>query len=537
MANGTPVQLQSPIGASVGRLSQNIIQALIARKDLEIQNRRLEMEQQRIGLEGQRLNLDTKRVEAEIRGSNLERLLKMTAGLPEGATISDHPALVGIAREAFDDLSPEDFEAATTIPLSRPTVRGAIDEKLLKTLNELDPDSELYERLVNASLLGTPETAAEIGARGQVTRAGGRRAELQLEGMASFLEDPDMLQNAARVWIGMEPTISGIPGVPAEINTATVANIWLRLKEIDAAEGAATSTARQGVIDDLLQLGRDIDVPIGTASATEILTAYQATADGDFASFDESPIGQLFNRSDEPRQRVIRAFLGGVDMAEDAWVRQQPQSVQELYHWTGWLNEVFPEGEVKDQALNAVKQGLVQGVTRGGWTRQQFRFEVPPPASSFNDDQLLRIGILLRNDPDFDAVSQGLPPLSDADRQKALDLVEKALPTRPEGVSDADSSTPAASTGTPAASDSPENLSRGEFISHINMVYQQAVETRASLPGILRSGGTSQDVIAAAREANRLDDEVRSLWQIAINQKGLKFQDLNVPMQALRSRR
>jgi hypothetical protein len=394
-------QLTSPIDAAIQNASNRLFQFLMARKDREIENRRMDIAARGVAV-------DEERVDIQRRADALETAIKVSSILPPGKSPAEYPAVIPIFREAFPDLSPEDFQAFAQIPWDRRTLQDALDEGAMELFDKLEEDDPRRERMVNLRAIGRAVTGTELSSEVSQAQLRGDQSILLREGLATIRNDPELARNAVLVGMGLEQEfeIPGIPGI--RFPTSTAANIFAQLQMKrdefgflrEQQDKELTAKSNQDLAAEIMKLGEQVEAPLGRAAAAQILQAYETSAEGNFEP-GQSPLELLYDQSNPGQQRVIQAFIGSIDTAEDAWINSQPASVQNYFKLGRGLSEFVEKGEVPVIMEGLVRQGLVPELGFGwaapGWGRGiTFNFEQQnqpaPEGSTLNEQQMQLLG-------------------------------------------------------------------------------------------------------------------------------------------------
>lgn len=386
-------QLQSPITGAIEQASQRLFQTLLAGKDRELQMRRIKNEE-----EG--LSLERDRTEAQNRANALNTAVTISHILPPGASPADYPAVIPIFREAFPDMPVDEFASFAQIPWNRKTLQDALDQGAQDILSKLPENDPLRERIFHNMTIGKAVTGAQLGAEEKSDLLRGDQAEVLSQGLAAVRKNPEFVKNAIRVGMGLseEFEIPSFPGV--KFPNSTAASIYAQLAmhqdEMGLQREKLSAESTKDLSDEIMKLGEKVDAPLGRAAAADILSSYDESARGNFKE-GESPLDKLYARSNPGMQRVIKAFIGAVDVGEDAWINSQPEGVQNYFRLGRSLSKFMDKSEVPEAMKTIIKDGNVPGLGIGGpfWNRGvRFKFETPAPVegSQLNEQQLQLLG-------------------------------------------------------------------------------------------------------------------------------------------------
>lgn len=544
-------QLQNPLTGAIEQASQRLFQALLARKDREL-------EQKRIDLQERGLDIQQDQVEAQNRARALNTAVTISSILPPGASPAEYPAVIPIFREAFPDMPVEDFAAFAQIPWHRKTLQDALDQGAQDILSKLPEGDPMRERILNNVMIGKAVTQQQLGAEQESDLLRGDQARVLREGLANIRRDPKFTRNAILVGMGLQQEfeIPGISGI--KFDTSTAANIWSQLAmhqdEMGFQREKLSAEATKDLGDEVIKLSEKVEAPIGRAAATELLQAYDESARGDFKP-GESPLDKLFNKSNPGMQRVIKAFLGSVDMSEDAWLNAQPEGVQNYFRTQRALADVMDKKEVPDAMESLVKQGVVKGLGIGGpfWNRGvRFQFETPPTVegSALSEGQMQELGQLLQ---------QGVPPATiiEGAKQRGVSITPETIEraraamqstTRPRDATipeaPAPGSNPNAPAGAPSSASAPQldmadpvvkNLTARIQTSQAEI--QQLQQRIAEAQRILSKPVNEMRKILGGRETGQPYPEATLRRQLVNDQRRLKtLTDSVKTMEIVRSR-
>lgn len=513
--------LPSPIGQAAQSAADNIIRILLARKNEEIAKRQVAVQEESVRLRGEELALSQGEAEARRRAEAFDRAVTMSQILRPGQAPADYPALVPIFRDAFPDIDDEDFIAFSQIPWQSETLQTVLEEEGRKILSELPEGDPLRERAMHNLLLGRPITDEELRSEETVARLRGDQADLIIRGMEAITSDPEVIENAVRVSLGLGQKIN-VPGL-GEFDSSTSASIFAQLlmhrDSMNLRQLELDEQSRVDIAGEIIELGRDIDVPIGRVGAQAILDSYVESVSEDFEP-GQSPLDSLYESSDEATRKVIQAFVGGLNVAEDAWIESQPESVQTFLRLGGALTNAGVPAEERIRVMqDLTKQGMLEGFGVAGNLRlplnPKFQFQNELDVSNLNpvSESLLTdlVGPMLREGISSSEINQvlqsrGFAPLSEQDLNRALSLFEQIDPTQPEQV---DSSVPSARPNTEPPNPSTQGgVSRGPTIG-------PSVEVPENVLEFMRQNGVGYEALS---QALRIQIERRSSLQESISQ-------------------
>lgn len=259
------------VGEGIRRASDNIFQAVLAKKERELKTRELDIRDQ---------------------DQAMKNLLSVVPFLPEDATVESLPFVKDLLGRAVPEFQGQDLSALIPNKESLSSFLQTAAKEMYKDRGVDDPD---FQRLLGAVTgLGATTVAerdATSGANIATSGAKTSQAEILQQSFRTLTQSPELMENIARTQFGQDPVfkvdLGGGQSISFDSNKA--ADLWLGLQRL-SLEGQDVAVRSQGNQIDLMRLNAeemeksrkalmgiagDLGVGLSKENADKMISAYQ----------------------------------------------------------------------------------------------------------------------------------------------------------------------------------------------------------------------------------------------------------------------
>lgn len=290
--------LPSVTGGAISRSSENILNAILAKRQRELQGRQLDIQD---------------------KDQALRSLGVIGEFLPDDFDAANSDLVTSLLERAAPDLPPGSF---TGLTMNKQDFRGVVDsmyaDRVRAAQESGEPMDEELKRMISVwgGLQGTTseERDATSGATISGAEAETGRNEILIQAFSDFRQDDAIMENIARTAFGQDAKFSfEFGGETLEFDSNVAANMWLTLQGIGSQNfraqlGADASNAsinadfaqmveerRISAIDSMKTIATELGAGLSDTDAGNIYDAYTISMDpGNTFAAGESPFEKMY---------------------------------------------------------------------------------------------------------------------------------------------------------------------------------------------------------------------------------------------------
>lgn len=300
--------IPSPL-AGLADASQTILDALLARAQLELQERRIRAEEERV-------ELARRAADADERAAAFDRIIKMAPFIQPGSTLAENDFL----HKDFQLVFPGSDPTMSQLALNPETIETILLPEFKEAAKTLTPERReaIFERGLNKIIIGEALSGEELELQGQVL-------EVQKRGLQALLGDARFQEDAARRLAGLEQKIRlRVPDeqgrlVDIEFDTADAARISAALWEHwdllawQERKFALEERAKTDVAKEFMEVAKERKLLITRPQALAIIGAVHSDDPAEAVrALQQSPAWN------ETLDAALQLYIGGFNLATDS---------------------------------------------------------------------------------------------------------------------------------------------------------------------------------------------------------------------------